>query len=70
MSRVKTFKYLGKFSAGERVRKKGEAGKNSQWRGYIVGVYKTSITKVGYAVESELETGSVQIYPEVALERY
>ena len=57
----------GGFNIGDRVRKKGEKG---QWHGRIVGFYSTEITPIGYAVESERETGSVQIYPTSALEKY
>lgn len=52
-----------KFSLGQRVRKV----KGSSWQGRVVGVYSTELTPVGYAVESEREPGSVQIYPEAAL---
>jgi dihydrofolate reductase (trimethoprim resistance protein) len=55
------------FRLGDRVRKKGDKG---QWHGHVVGFYSASCTKIGYAVESERETGSVQIYPEGALELY
>lgn len=53
-----------RFSLGQRVRKI----KGASWQGRIVGVYSTDLTPVGYAVESEREPGSVQIYPEAALE--
>lgn len=49
---------------GERVRKV----RGSNWQGRIVGYYSTAFTPVGYAVESEREVGSVQIYPQSALE--
>jgi hypothetical protein len=49
---------------GTRVRKT----KGSSWQGRIVGFYSTDLTPVGYCVESEREPGSVQIYPETALE--
>ena len=52
-----------KFGLGDRVRKT----KGSSWQGRIVGFYSTELTPVGYAVESEREPGSVQIYPEAAL---
>lgn len=42
--------------------------KGSSWQGPIVGFYSTVLTPVGYCVESEREPGSVQIYPESALE--
>lgn len=53
----------GKFELGDRVRKT----KGSSWHGLIVGFYSTELTPIGYAVESEREPGSVQIYPESAL---
>lgn len=52
-----------KFQLGDRVTKV----KGSKWTGRVVGFYSTALTPVGYAVESETETGSVQIYPEAAL---
>ena len=52
-----------KFSLGDRVSKT----KGSSWTGLVVGFYSTSLTPIGYAVESENEPGSVQIYPESAL---
>lgn len=42
--------------------------KGSSWRGRVVGYYSTSLTDVGYCVESAYEPGSVQIYPASALE--
>lgn len=42
--------------------------KGSSWTGHIVGYYSTGLTEVGYCVESVTEKGSVQIYPESALE--
>jgi thymidylate synthase len=53
-----------RFGEGARVRKT----KGSSWNGRVVGFYKTDLTPIGYAVESEREPGSVQIYPETALE--
>jgi hypothetical protein len=53
----------GAFVLGDRV----EKTEGSSWRGRIVGTYSTSLTPRGYAVESEREPGSVQIYPEAAL---
>ena len=50
---------------GARVTKK----RGSSWTGKIVGYYSTTLTPVGYAVESETEKGSVQIYPDKALTR-
>ena len=53
-----------KFKLGDKV----EKIKGSLWRGKVVGFYSTKLTPRGYAVESEYEIGSVQIYPEGALE--
>lgn len=55
---------FARFHIGERVRKT----KGSRWQGKVVGTYSTSLTPEGYAVESETESGSVQIYPASALE--
>jgi hypothetical protein len=55
---------LGSWRLGVRVRKI----KGSSWQGKIVGYYSTELTPNGYAVESEREPGSVQIYPMTALE--
>lgn len=52
-----------KFKLGDRVTKT----KGSSWQGRVCGFYSTSLTPVGYCVESEREPGSVQIYPESAL---
>lgn len=52
------------FHLGDTVRKT----KGSQWKGRVVGTYSTSLTPEGYAVESDTEKGSVQIYPVGALE--
>ena len=41
--------------------------KGAQWRGHIVGYYSTALTPIGYCVESIMEPGSVQIYPQAAL---
>lgn len=53
------------FGYNDRVEKIGGA----QWRGRVVGWYRTRLTPEGYAVESEHEPGSVQIYPVTALRR-
>lgn len=53
-----------KFIMGDLVKKL----KGSEWEGYIVGWYSTELTPEGYAVESMVHTGSVQIYPAAALE--
>lgn len=54
---------LGAWKIGTRLRKKS----GSSWQGKVVG-YSTELTDVGYCIESERETGSVQIYPASALE--
>ena len=53
------------FALGDMVRKT----RGSSWNGRVVGLYSTSLTAEGYAVESEREPGSVQIYPASALEK-
>ncbi|MCC0013643.1 MAG: hypothetical protein H6877_10035 [Rhodobiaceae bacterium] len=53
-----------RFKLGDRVTKT----KGSSWTGRVVGFYSTTLTPIGYAVESENEPGSVQIYPEAALD--
>lgn len=53
-----------KFAIGTRVRKRTGA----KWQGHVCGYYSTPLTPVGVAVASEREIGSVQIYPEAALE--
>ena len=53
-----------KWPTGTRVKKI----RGSQWHGQVVGYYSSSLTDVGYAVESAFAKGSVQIYPESALE--
>lgn len=55
---------MGDFKRGDRVRKV----KGSSWQGIVCGEYSTALTPEGYAVESEREPGSVQIYPRQALE--
>ena len=52
------------FALGDLVEKK----RGSSWHGRIVGWYSTSLTPEGYAVESDRESGSVQIYPAAALQ--
>lgn len=54
----------GQFVLGDLVRKKS----GGWWHGRVVGFYSTELTPVGYCVESYYERGSVQIYPEKALE--
>lgn len=49
---------------GDHVRKI----RGSEWQGIIVGSYSTSLTPVGWVVESESHKGSCQLYPEAALE--
>jgi R67 dihydrofolate reductase len=53
-----------KLRPQDRVRKKS----GSEWAGLVVGWYSTKLTPEGYAVESEVHAGSVQIYPVGALE--
>lgn len=53
-----------KFKRGDPVRKKS----GSEWVGRVVGEYSTALTPEGYAVESVIHKGSVQIYPASALE--
>lgn len=53
-----------KYELGQTLRKKS----GSSWHGTVVGFYSTSLTPIGYAIESHTEQGSVQIYPEAALE--
>jgi hypothetical protein len=53
-----------KFKLGDLVKKVS----GSQWHGTVVGTYSTELTPEGYAVESDTEKGSVQIYPAKALE--
>ena len=55
---------MATFKRGDRVKKK----KGAAWHGKVCGEYSTSLTPEGYAVESEREPGSVQIYPVEALE--
>lgn len=52
------------FSRGDLVRKRS----GSAWVGRVVGEYSTRLTPEGYAVESAVHQGSVQIYPAAALE--
>jgi dihydrofolate reductase (trimethoprim resistance protein) len=51
------------FQLGDLVEKR----RGSSWHGRIVGWYSTDLTPEGYAVESDHEPGSVQIYPAAAL---
>lgn len=53
-----------KFQLNDRVRKT----RGSSWQGRVCGLYSTSLTPYGYCIESEREPGSVQNYPEGALE--
>ncbi|MCP3412863.1 hypothetical protein NLM16_01965 [Bradyrhizobium brasilense] len=55
-----------KFQMGDYAAKKGRAS----WRGRIVGWYRTDLTRLGYAIESYFEPGSVQIYPETAIDAW
>lgn len=51
------------YSHGQWLTKRSGAS----WTGLVVGFYSTSLTPIGYCIESDAETGSVQIYPERAL---
>jgi dihydrofolate reductase (trimethoprim resistance protein) len=53
-----------KFQRGDYVHKI----KGSEWVGKVVGFYSTSLTEYGYCIESETHKGSVQNYPEAALD--
>lgn len=55
-----------KFKLGDYVYKT----KGSSWFGQVVGFYSTTLTPVGYCVESSAHKGSVQIYPESALDHW
>lgn len=55
----------GEFKFGDRVRKV----RGSSWQGHVCGFYvNPPFTERGYCVRSEREEGSVQVYPEAALE--
>jgi dihydrofolate reductase (trimethoprim resistance protein) len=73
IGRLKTLEAAGpwprthtKFQMGDAV----EKTKGSCWHGHVVGWYSTDLTPEGYAVESDFEPGSVQIYPAAALKRW
>lgn len=51
------------FMIGDLVEKK----RGSNWRGTVCGYYTTTTTPQGYAIESAMEPGNVQIYPVDAL---
>ncbi len=53
-----------RWRLGDYVAKKS----GSSWRGRVVGGYSTDTTPNGYVVESWYERGSVQLWPEAALE--
>lgn len=61
---IRKNRIMPKFKRGDRVRKT----RGSSWQGHVCGEYSTELTPEGYAVESEREPGSVQIYPAGALE--
>jgi dihydrofolate reductase (trimethoprim resistance protein) len=67
MTELEAPDFQGTFKMGDLVKKKGSKG---QWHGRVVGFYSASCTPIGYAVESLFEVGSVQIYPESALEHW
>lgn len=52
------------YEYGTMLKKKS----GSNWHGKVVGFYSNDYTLEGYAIESALEKGSVQIYPLKALE--
>lgn len=60
---IETMEAAHTFPLGTRVTKL----RGSSWTGRVCGTYNTSLTPDGYAVESENEPGSVQIYPAAAL---
>lgn len=53
-----------RWQLGDKVRKK----RGSSWRGTVCGFYNTPHTPQGYCVDSAFEPGSVQVWPEAALE--
>lgn len=53
-----------RWQLGDKVKKKA----NSSWRGTVCGFYSTPHTPEGYCVDSAFEPGSVQVWPEAALE--
>lgn len=53
-----------RWQIGDKVRKK----RGSSWRGTVCGFYTTPHTPEGYCVDSAFEPGSVQVWPEAALE--
>lgn len=55
------------FAIGQPVKRKGDG---AQWHGAVVGFYRPSNGKLGIAVESDFEKGSVQIYPQHQLEAW
>lgn len=63
MNKAQFIQQFNTFAIGQMVTKT----KGSQWTGKVVGVYSTALTPEGYAVESDTEKGSVQIYPVSAL---
>ena len=65
MGKIRSDLFYGLYGIGDFVRKKS----GSEWEGFIVGFYSTNLTEKGYAVESSAHPGSVQIYPEHALEK-
>ncbi len=54
----------GRFKFGDRVYKT----RGSQWQGRVCGWYQTENTPFGWCVESEREIGSVQVWPDAALD--
>jgi hypothetical protein len=65
VERLRVWPSKAKFRYGDRVRKIS----GSSWHGVVRGYYSNTLTPEGYAVESEREPGSTQIYPAAALEK-
>lgn len=62
-------KHGWKYQLGDFVRKKTPTETSSEWDGYVCGIYMTSQTREGYAIEAGQYKNTVQIYPERAVER-
>ena len=58
---------LAKHGWSNRLGDTLEKSRGSDWHGEVVGIYTTELTDEGYALESNREKGSVQIYPAKAL---
>lgn len=62
-TQAQPFANASRFALGDRVTKL----RGSSWTGAVVGFYSTKLTPHGVCVESENEPGSVQIYPDEAM---